>query len=98
MIGLVNVISIATSSPARGPSPPVFTLMPFTTVLFTVKAAFTILAEDESVPALLARVAVLISTSEGELVRTGTFPEAGAESRGKTRYSSTSTSVILDRG
>ena len=57
------------------------------------------LAEISSVPALPARVAVSISTSEGELLREGTFPEGGSiESRGKTWYISTSTSLMRSRG
>jgi hypothetical protein len=71
--------------------------MLFTTVLPTGKLAFSTLAENVSVPEPPARVAEPISTSEGELTREGTLPEAGAESRGKTWYTSTSTSLMLAR-
>src|SRR6266545_1293608 len=104
MIGLVNVIAISTSSPVAGPSPLVVTLsgrllMPFTTVLFTRKLAFSTPAENVRLPELLARVAESISTSAGELAREGTLPEGGlAESRGKTWYTSISTSLIFSRG
>src|SRR6266567_581238 len=95
---------ISTSSPAVEPSPWVVTLpgsllIPFTTVLPTKKFAFTAAAENPRVPELLARVAESISTSEGELFREGTLPEGGlAESRGKTWYTSISTSLIFSRG
>src|SRR5712692_2439184 len=103
MIGLVNVIVISTSSPVVEPSPLVVTLagsllMPFTTVLPTGKLAFSKPAENVRVPELLARVAESISTSEGELAREGTLPEGLAESRGKTWYTSISTSLIFSRG
>src|SRR5437868_3504904 len=103
-MGLVKVIVISTSSPVAGPSPLVVTLlgsllMPFTTVLSTKKLAFSAPAENVRVPEALARVAVSISTSEGELAREGTLPEGGlAESRGKTWYTSISTSLIFSRG
>ena len=93
MIGLVNVIVISTSSPVNDGSPPVLTLMPFTTVVPAVKLVFRTLAETASVPAVLARVAVSISLSEGELLRVGTAevlkvgdPEVRptSESMGKT--------------
>ena len=51
--------------------------MSFTTVLPTAKLAFSTLAENVSVPEPPARVAESISTSEGELTREGTLPEAG---------------------
>src|SRR5215470_3169817 len=107
MIGVVNVIVISTSSPDLGPSPPVFRLMLFTTVLLTMKFVLRICAEISSVPAVLSRVAVSISTSEGELTRVGTLgvlkvggPEvrATSESSGKMWYTSTSTSLILSTG
>ena len=98
MIGLVNVIVISTSSPVAEPSPPggaVATLRLFTTVLPTAKFAFSTFVENVRVPEFPARVAVPISTSEGELAREGTLPEGGmAESSGKTWYTSTSTSLI----
>jgi hypothetical protein len=72
--------------------------MSFTTVLPTAKLALSTLAENVSVPEPPARVAESISTSEGELTREGTLPEAGAESRGKTWYTSTSTSLMFSRG
>ena len=59
-------------------------LIPFATVWSTEKLALSTVAENLSVPQLASRVAVPISTSEGELVRDGTWPEAGAESNGKT--------------
>src|SRR5215471_839791 len=106
-MGFVNVIVISTSSPDLGPSPPAFTLMLFTTVLATIKFALTTCAEVSSVPAVLDRVAVSISTSAGELTRVGTArvlkvggPEVRptSESLGKTWYTSTSTSLILSTG
>src|SRR5438874_8970962 len=88
---------ISTSSPVAGPSPPGGTagsLRLFTTVLATAKLAFSTLVENVSVPEFPARVAVSISTSEGELTRDGTLPEGGkAESSGNTWYTSTSTSL-----
>src|SRR3954469_8222245 len=101
MTGLVNTIVISTSSPVAEPSPPrgtAGTLISFTTVLSTAKLAFSTLAENVSVPEPPARVAVPISTSEGELALEGTLPEAGAESRGKTWYTSTSTSLMFSTG
>src|SRR5262252_83387 len=106
MIGVVNVIVILTSSPDLGPSPPVFKLI-LVTVLLTLKVELTICVDAASVPAVLSRVAVSISTSEGELTRVGTLgvlkvggPEvrATSESSGKMWYTSTSTSLILSRG
>src|SRR5262249_29215758 len=72
MMGVVNVIVISTSSPALEPSPPggvVATLRLFTTVLPTPKFEFSTVVENVSVPEFPARVAVPISTSEGELAR-----------------------------
>src|SRR6266700_2931129 len=101
MMGLVNVIVISTCSPAVEPSPPggaVATLRLFTTVLPTPKFEFSTFVENVSVPEFPARVAVPISTSEGELTREGTLPEGGkAESSGNTWYTSISTSLMLSR-
>src|SRR5215813_4256823 len=110
-MGFVNVMVISTSSPVNGPALVNGRTQPaptqFTTVLFAVKAALRILAEIESVPANPSRVAVSISTSEGELTRVGTKgvlktgdPEvrATSESKGKTWYTSTSTSLMLPTG
>jgi hypothetical protein len=81
--------------------------MLFTTVLATIKVALRTCAEISSVPAVLWRVAVSISTSEGELTRVGTAevlkvggPEVRptSESKGKMWYTSTSTSLMLFRG
>src|SRR5215813_12663139 len=81
--------------------------MLFTTVLLTMKFVLRICAEISSVPAVLSRVAVSISTSEGELTRVGTLgvlkfggPEvrATSESSGKMWYTSTSTFLILSGG
>ena len=102
MIGVVNVIVSSTSSPVNAPSPLVrFTgilLMPFTTVLPTWKFSAMTLAENLSVPELAGAVgvAVPISTSEGDLSREGTLPDGGiVESRGKTWYTSISTSLMF---
>src|SRR3954453_1677290 len=98
MTGVVNSIVISTSSPVAEPSPPGGTLgslRSLTTVLPTVKLALSTLAEKMTVPEPPARVAEPISTSEGELTLEGTLPEAGAESRGKTWYTSTSTSLMF---
>jgi hypothetical protein len=60
-------------------------LMPFTTVLSTAKFVLRTVAEIASVPADLARVAISISTSDGEFAREGTRCEGGfTESNGKT--------------
>jgi len=90
-MGLVKVIAISTSSPVSGPSPCVvlngFLLMPFTTVIGTAKLPFSRVVLKRRDPKLPSRVEESISTSEGELVREGTFPARGsglAESRGKT--------------
>jgi hypothetical protein len=81
--------------------------MLLTTVLATIKFALRTCAEIASVPAVLWRVAVSISTSEGELTRVGTAevlkvggPEVRptSESMGKMWYTSTSTSLMLFRG
>src|SRR5262245_18258407 len=106
-MGFVNVMVILTSSPTAGPSLPACTLMLFTTVLPTVKLASRISAEVVSVPVTLERVAVSISTSEGELTRVGTArvlkvggPDVRptSESLGKMWYTSTSTSLIFSTG
>src|SRR5207244_653413 len=71
------------------------------------KLEFKMLTELESVPAVLARVPVSTSTSAGELTRVGTAevlksggPEVRptSESAEKTRYTSTSTSLISVTG
>src|SRR5262249_13013754 len=76
-------------------------------VLLTTKFELRTCAEIASVPAVFWRVAVLISTSEGELTRVGTLgvlkvggPEvrSTSESSGKMWYTSTSTSLIWFRG
>src|SRR5437762_1233754 len=72
MIGLVNVIVISTASPLNDPSLPAPALMPFTTVLSTLKLVLRTVAEIASIPADLARVAISISTSDGEFWREGT--------------------------
>jgi len=88
MMGLVNMIVISTCSPAVEPSPPggaVATVRLFTTLLPTPKFALSTFVENVRVPEFQARVAVSISTSEGELARAGTLPDGGlAESSGKT--------------
>jgi hypothetical protein len=78
-----------TSSPVAGPSPPVKGVagggaewIPLTTVLRTEKLEFNRVAVALSVPALPLKAAN--SLSLGELTREGTFPEAEAESTGKT--------------
>src|SRR5215469_10008195 len=103
MIGGVKVIVIWTSSPLAGPSPLVTLfgalMMPFTTVFETMKVELTRLAPNASVFRLPSRVTASISISAGELARDGTCPEGGCtESLGNTRYNSTSTLVIFERG
>src|SRR5215813_4542695 len=98
-MGLVNVIVISTSSPVNDGSPPAFTLTPFTTVVLALKLGFRTVGEIASVPAVLARVAISISLSEGEFAREGTLiKRCWSESAGKTWYTSTSTSLIFSGG
>jgi hypothetical protein len=69
---------ISTSSPVAGPSPCVvlfgFLLMPSITVFRTIELAFKRRTAKRRVPKLPSRVAVPISTSEGELAREPRFP------------------------
>jgi hypothetical protein len=59
--------------------------MPFTTEFDAVNVELTIAAEKLRLPSALSRVAESISTSAGELVRVGTFPDTGIpESPGTT--------------
>src|SRR5215475_6929636 len=75
-------MAISTSSPVAGPSPCVvfrgFLLMPFTTVLRTVKLGFSSVVVKRRVFELASRVAESISTSAGELARLGTLPDGGS--------------------
>src|ERR1043166_2759920 len=101
-MGGLNSTVIDTSSPVTAPSPLVLwaglLLIAFTTEFDALKLALTIVAENERLPSALSLVAESISTSAGELVRVGTFPDGGnAESPGKTWYISTSTSLMLAR-
>ena len=59
--------------------------MSFTTEFDALNVELTIAAEKVRLPSALSRVAKSISTSAGELVRVGTFPDGGfTESREKT--------------
>src|SRR6266568_8687145 len=102
MIGGSKVTVIWTSSPEAGPSPWVTLrgalLIPSTTVFCTEKLELSRLELKASVPRLPSRVAEATSTSPGEFTRVGTLPDGGlTESFGKTRYTSISTLVMLDR-
>src|SRR5215831_961930 len=82
--------------------------MPFSTVASTRKLEFRTLVEIANVPSVLARVAVSISTSAGELTRVGAAgvlkfggPEVRPTSEflsEKIWYTSTSTSLIFAKG